>query len=248
MNENNQNIPVNPKIKLPVSEKLENFWYHYKWHTIITVFFVIVAVILFSQLFSKSEYDVNMIYAGEKSISNISLSGDGKTELSNLIDAIELAGKDYNNDGNVRYNLHNLVIMSKKELDEATNGMTDALNKAALESEVQNNRDTLRDLMYSGYFLYFFSEDVFKEFDGTGENQILADISKYIAEGAEYEYASERGIYLSSLPIYEATELKMLPEDTVVCIRLPGIFDGAGGSAKYETSENLLKSILAYGN
>ena len=28
------------KIKLPISKKLENFWYHYKWHTIAAVFII----------------------------------------------------------------------------------------------------------------------------------------------------------------------------------------------------------------
>ena len=110
MSENNQNIPVEPKFKIKVSPKLENFWYHYKWHTIVGIFIVIVAAILITQLFTKTEYDVNIIYAGEKAIATTSLSGDGVTELSTITRALEMAGEDYNNDKKVRFNLHNLQI------------------------------------------------------------------------------------------------------------------------------------------
>ncbi len=247
MDEKNQDIPVNPKFNIPVSAKLENFWYHYKWHTIVGVFVVIVAAILLTQLFTKTEYDINIIYAGEKAIATTSLSGDGVTELSTITKAIETAGEDYNNDGIVRFNLHNLFIMSYDEYDEAVKDITDPLQKNKLQSEIQTNNQTLRDLMYSGYFLYLFSEDVFREFDGDGEDKIFADIKNYIKEGGDYSYASDRGIYLSSLEIYKTTDLSLLPPDTVVCIRLPGVFDSTDGGSKYNISEKMLRALLAYG-
>ena len=245
MDEKNQNIPVNPKFNIKVSEKLENFWYHYKWHTIAGVFVLIVSSILLFQLFTKKSYDINIIYAGEKSISQTSLSGDGVTELSILTRAIESVAEDYNNDGIVRFNLHNLMIMSAEEYNSAVSNITDPMKKATLESEIQANRNTLNDLMYSGYYLYFFSEDIFREHDG--DESIFADIRSYVKEGAEYSYASDRGIYISSLPIYETTDLSMLPADTVVCLRLPGVFDSNSGGNKYELSERLLRSLLSYG-
>ena len=247
MDENNQNIPVNPKFNVKISPKLENFWYHYKWHTIVGIFIAVVAVILITQLFTKTEYDVNIVYAGEKAIATTSLSGDGVTELSTITRAIETAAEDYNNDGIVRFNLHNLCIMSSDEYKEAVKDVTDSLQKTKLESEIQTNRQTLRDLMYSGYFLYLFSEDIFREYDGEGDAQLFADINSYTKNSGEYTYASDRGIYLSSLEIYKTTDLSLLPPDTVVCIRLPGVFDSTGAGSKYEISERLLRSILAYG-
>ncbi|MBO5010384.1 MAG: hypothetical protein J6D20_06815 [Clostridia bacterium] len=247
MSENNQNIPVEPKFKIKVSPKLENFWYHYKWHTIVGIFIVIAAAILVTQLFTKTEYDVNIIYAGEKAIATTSLSGDGVTELSTITRALEMAGEDYNNDKKVRFNLHNLCIMSSDEYQEAVKDITDPLQKSKLESEIQTNRQTLNDLIYSGYFLYLFSEDIFREYDGEGDAQLFADIGDYIKDGGEYTYASDRGIYLSSLEIYKTTDLSLLPPDTVICIRLPGVFDSTGEGSKYDVSEKLLRSILAYG-
>ena len=88
MNYNHENIDAEIKIKLNTSEKLENFWYHYKWHTIAGLFAVICIVILTFQLCTKTSYDVNIIYAGEKSISTSSLTG-GKSQYLMLTEDLE---------------------------------------------------------------------------------------------------------------------------------------------------------------
>ena len=69
MEERNEKIDISPNVKIPVSKKFENFWYYYKWHTIIGIALVAVVVVLIVQLFTKPSYDVNIVYAGEKSIS-----------------------------------------------------------------------------------------------------------------------------------------------------------------------------------
>ena len=37
---------------------LENYWYHYKWATIISAFFITVAVICIVQIASKKNYNI----------------------------------------------------------------------------------------------------------------------------------------------------------------------------------------------
>ena len=63
----------------------------------------------------------------------------------------------------------------------------------------------------------------------------------------EYSYASERGIYLSSLAVHESTMLSMLPDDTVVCIRLPGVLGARDDGKAYAAAEDMLRKILSYG-
>jgi hypothetical protein len=156
-------------------------------------------------------------------------------------------GKDENNDGNVNVNLQNIYILSEKELDEACNDIADSMQKASLESEMQTNYGLLySSIMYGDYYLCFLSEDVFFDYEERLDASIFAPISGYTVGGGEYSYASERGIYLSSLDIYESTALSMLPADTVVCIRLPGVIGARDDGKAYAAAEDMLKKILAY--
>ncbi len=43
------------------SEKLKNFWYHYKWHTLISLFLCFVLVIGVTQCASREEYDAKIV-------------------------------------------------------------------------------------------------------------------------------------------------------------------------------------------
>ena len=42
---------------------LDNFWYHYKWPTIIAAFFIAVFAICIAQAVTRSEYDMYVRYA-----------------------------------------------------------------------------------------------------------------------------------------------------------------------------------------
>ena len=39
---------------------LDNYWYHYKWHTIIVAFFLIIGIISTVQIFNRETYEDNI--------------------------------------------------------------------------------------------------------------------------------------------------------------------------------------------
>lgn len=247
MDEKVEKIGADVRMHFRTNEKMENFWYHYKWHTIVAAFVVIVGVILTLQLCTKVDYDLHILYAGDKNIKTTSLSGDGKSEYSDLISALELVGFDENSDGNVNINLQKLYILGEKAFEEAVKDVQDPMQKASLESEMQKNYESLYNyLMFGDYYLCFLSEDVFFEYEEQFEESVFAPLSGYVKDGVEYSYANERGIYISSLEMYEATALSLLPPDTVVCIRLPGVLGARDDGKAYSAAENLLKKILGY--
>ena len=248
MENKNEKIPSDAKLNIHVSAKLENFWYHYKWHTIAGIFCFVCILILTVQLFTKTNYDIKIIYAGEKTVSTSVLTDDGKTEYIKLCEALKSVAKDYNNDGNVNINLQNIYIPSSEEYEEQTKDIQDTMKKESIKSEIQTNKKTLYDsLMYGESFLCFLSSDIFFEYEEMLDSSVFAPLSPYAKEGGDYEFASERGIYLSSLEIYKSSGLSLLPADTVVCIMLPGVFTSTGEGSPYSVSEALLRSILAFG-
>ena len=247
MNDKHENIDAEIKIKLKVSEKLENFWYHYKWHTIVAIFALVCTVILTLQLCTKQSYDVDIIYAGEVSISTSSVTG-GSSQYLMLTDDFKTVADDYNNDGNVNVNLQNIYILDIEQLNEVLKDTADPMKKSQLESKIQENRDTFyNSLMYGGYYLCLLSESLFLEYESLYEESIFADISDYAKDGGSYEYASEHGIYLSSLGIYGLPTVSQLPENTVVCLRKPGVLGQTDDGSSYKRAESTLKNILFYG-
>ncbi|MBQ8321409.1 MAG: hypothetical protein IJX92_03480 [Clostridia bacterium] len=247
MNDNHENIDAEIKLHIKTSEKLENFWYHYKWHTIIAVFVLICALILTLQLCTKERYDVDIIYAGEVSISTSSVTGSSSQYLM-LTDDLKTVTDDCNNDGNVNVNLQNLYILDAEQLTEVTSRFSDPMKKSQLESTVQENRDAFyNSIMYGGYYLCLLSESLFLEYEALYEESIFVDIEDYAKDGGSYEYASEHGIYLSSLGIFSLPTVSQLPENTVVCLRKPGMLGQSDDGSAYKSAESTLKNLLSYG-
>ena len=44
---------------------LENYWYHYKWHTLISGAAIILVAVLIVQLAAKVNYDALFMYVGD---------------------------------------------------------------------------------------------------------------------------------------------------------------------------------------
>ncbi len=245
MNEKNEKISGDLKVKFKIPEKLDNFLYHYKWHTIAAVFVLIVGVILTLQLCTKENYDIHILYAGEKNISSSSLSGDGSNEYSSLVAALEDIRNAGNDGDKVNINLQKLYVLSESELEEALSKLKDPFEKASLETSIAENYDSLYSLlMYGEYYLALLSEDIYLSYENKLDTSIFAPIKNYTKEGAEYEFAGEGGIYLSSLDIYSDPALNILPEDTVVCIRLPGVLGARDDGEAYKKAEDMLRAML----
>ena len=57
------------KMSSPFLSWLENFWYHYKWHTIAALFVLLVTVVMIVNCARREKYDVYILYAGDKAVS-----------------------------------------------------------------------------------------------------------------------------------------------------------------------------------
>ena len=86
-------------------EKSENFWFHYKWHTLGAIAFVIIAVICVIQLMGRTPYDMKVVLFTHTAV------GDTHTEL--LTDYFEEYSADLNGDGEVKVQLLNCTIDDK---------------------------------------------------------------------------------------------------------------------------------------
>ena len=91
---------------------LSNYWYHYKWTTIIVLFFVVVLAMGIYQMAAKKGYDTQIVYAGPVLL----LQEDQIEGVNQAFQAI--LPKDYNEDGQRNIQLHDFTILSDEQYQQ----------------------------------------------------------------------------------------------------------------------------------
>jgi len=232
-----------------LGEWFENFWYHYKWHTVVGVVVVALAAVLIGQLMNKEEYDVGIIYAGGHSFSR--LSSDGELPPYNVaLQSLSKVGEDFDGDGNVNVVLKDHYVLTEGEISKLREeGKGDSINEALIDTDY---KDFSTAIISGEYYILLLSESLFREFDDRYEGGLFTDLTGYVKPGADYEYLNgdTRAVYLSSLGISSLPELENLPDDTVVCLRrltLDLTFGTGEVEEKYSRAQTVMKNILSYG-
>ncbi len=211
-------------------EKLSNFWYYYKWHTLIAVFFVTVISILVVQMASREDYDIKILYAGPKLVTD--------TQSAEICSAAEqIMTSDYNGDGKKNSVLNHLAIMTDEELEKLYEKGASAyiLNP----QKINENRNTLTSEAYAGEFLIFLlSEDCYIPLAKAGAFVPIDDLG--IKAGERYD---ECAIYLNSLDVSKFfSAFGDLPDDTLLCLRKVRTTDK--GNSKQEKSFEYCKEFF----
>ncbi len=92
-------------------EKLSNFWYHYKWHTIITVFVAFVVIFGFAQCATKEKPDYTVITAFDKYL---------PLEVTSTIESeLEKYAEDVNGDGEVIVHIYDVSTATDRDAQMA---------------------------------------------------------------------------------------------------------------------------------
>lgn len=227
--------------KMNFRQRAENYWYHYKWHTLIALFLIVTLTVCSLQLCQKNSYDVYVMYAGGGELDRKSDDGDFP-EYQKAVSTLAKYADDYDGDGGVSVGLLSLYAPSQADIDAIT-----ASGGNPNYGLIYDNSGALSDnMLHSDYYLCFLSTEIFLEYCDK-EVGVFDKISDYTAEGKSYEYVGEYGILLSSLDVYTKDGIKNLPDDTVVCIRRCGAvstrFDKKTERA-YERAGILLRELL----
>ena len=241
MSENNEKLG-DVKISSPILTKLENFWYHYKWHTIAAVFVLVVAIICLVQCGKQVEYDVYVMYAGGETFSRQSKDGD-IPRYNQMVGGFERFAEDYDGKNGATVSFSDLFIPSPEEKAE--------LGTNADYSSMSQDIQTLNDRMaYSEYYVFLVSKYVYDQYHVRSETEMFAPIKQYCPEGNNFVFEGENAIYLASTDLYKLAPFSSLPEDTLICIRIKSAFSSAFGKEKtnelYRRAEEYLTTLLAY--
>lgn len=241
----NKNIEGVGEVQSPATlkEKVQNFWYHYKWHSAVALFLIITLLICTLQFCKQEKYDIYIVYAGSKSIGRTVENGD-VAEIETVISAFERVTDDFDKNGNININFVNYYYLSAEEAKAAGD-----VNEALLAAD----KKTLTTIFeHSEYYLCFISPAVYEAYCKVGDEDAFINLSGVAASHAEVEYYNGKSdaILLSSLGASSVPGFSNLPKDTLICIRRPSVIAGKSKehNAYVENAKETLGNILELKN
>ena len=230
------------EMRSPLIEKIENFFYHYKWHTIVALFLVVVIVVTTVQTCSRESYDIYITYATDESVGRSSENGD-LSKYQRYTAAFSRLCPDFDGNGESLVSLSDLFVPSPEKIEEL--GDNYAYSSAIADSKTLTDR-----FMYSEYYVSFISKHVYDTHHIKSGVEIFTPLEPYAPEDNDFVYYTESAIYLSSTPLYSLPGFSEMPEDTLICLRIYSEVTAAMGNRKsaetYERSEEYIREILKY--
>ena len=221
---------------------LDNYWYHYKWHTIIVLFFAITLTICISQCSTKAQADIVVMYAGPRQ-----LNANEHREIELAFNAV--MPSDYNGDGQKYAELNPLVLMTDKQLAEA---------KERIEAEggtfyydantLNNNRSSFSNQMFAGECsICLLDPNWYGDVNKSGGFRKLADVLGYKPDKAIDDYS----IRLKDTAFAQYfSAFDTLPDDTVLCFRIltsaSTLLPGRTNEEKYAHQLDMFKSVMNF--
>lgn len=109
----------------------ENYWYHYKWHTIVSLVLIIAVAVCTVQCSTRPKYDYQLVLA-------VGSAEMAPSQINALTEQIAALGTDQNGDGVVKVNL---VDCTYNETKSSYSVVTAKRQK--LQSIFMNQSDTL---------------------------------------------------------------------------------------------------------
>lgn len=223
---------------------LDNFWYHYKWVTLVTAFFTVTLSIIIIQMITKTNPDSNILYGGPAV-----LTANQTKEIENAFNA--LLPEDFNGDGEKITSLQAITLMTKEQIakaeaEAAENSSVFVYNPQSLE----NNKTSFSTQLFSGeYVICLIDPEQYKNAYKAGG---FAPLSELFGENNIPEYAYDDCALLLSETNFSKffTAMSVFPDDTLICVRKMSSVSAIKGKTKAEREYNnqlrLFYSIIAF--
>ncbi len=215
------------------SKWFENFWYHYKWHTVITAFFAVVIGICGYQILTREVPDVYIMYAGPEYIT----AGD----VINMKSALKDNLKDYNEDGEKGISFLTLTCVSEEKIEQKKEEAEAESQEfyIDLNANAQNIKQFDMEIFAGESVICLLDPSLYERVGEAGGFMKMTEVfteeelAKLKEEGVELH--DEYGIRLLSTKFGKYYgSMAELPEDTMLCVRKVSTISVFKGKKKYE--------------
>lgn len=221
-------------------EKITNFWYHYKLHTLVAIFLIITLTICSVQFCGKQKYDAYILYAGGKQVGKTASDGD-VAEIVKIISALKVLSDDFDGNGDKSINFTNYYFLSDAEAAVLGNDVNYTL--------MSSDQKALNDAMlHSEYYLCLMSVASYEEYKGYEGSEMFMPLDSLKSSHPDAEYYSDYAILLSSTDAYLMPGLSSLPDDTLICVKRPNALASKSNKHKeyMENAMKIVENILSY--
>ena len=219
----------------------DNYWYHYKWHTIVVIFFMTVAIIGITQMAEKESYDCNLLYAGPAILN--------KDQTAGIESAFAMVmPKDHNEDGKKSVFTNRFTILSDEQIiekqEEAEKDNDTLYYDPTQRTNVLSQISTLFSVGEASICL--LDEYVYNIYRSQDAFLPLEDVLGY-----KPEYARDNtSVYLKDTPFAQYFDaLDVLPDDTILCIRKSAVFTDKSkkkANEQYAFEQDLFRAIIEF--
>ena len=220
------------KLKGRLYSWFDNYWYHYKWTTIVVAFFLAVFIVCTLQMCQKEEEDMSVIYAGP-----VFISANESEAICKVIQNI--LPEDYSEDGVKKVSLSSYHIYSKEQIEEIEAG-----GQMIDRSYVSDNNENFYDYVMTGEtVICLLDPSIYESLKSSNRFSELSAALGYECEKSSDGY----GIRISELSVYgEYSVMQCLPEDTVVCILRRGVVGRTSKQPEYEKDRQTFCAIVDF--
>lgn len=233
------------QVASPFLKKLDNYWYHYKWHTIVALFLVAAILICSLQMCAKDEYDIEVLYAGPGKLNDKQTILDIEAAFADLL-------TDQTGDGRVAVNLVSYWVDDSIKLDTEIEGGLSATDISYTLNYSMNNQKAYVDEVKAGNVsLFLVSPYLFHMVDDEAGfmrvTDIFPELKAYEEEVCVYDddgKINRFGVVLSKTEFGKEAGLSYLPDDTILCVRKPSAMKGWFGAEKAEAAHALAVDVF----
>ena len=217
--------------------KIENFFYHYKWHTLIILFFTFVITIMAVQMCTKDDYDISVMYAGPEIVSDGENAAVEKALLQIANNGVEEKNKKE------KAILYDLLVLNEEQLAD----IYEQYGATVSNQTVTKNRETFYyQVLSDEFFLLFLSPECYT----THRQQDCIVPLSYMGINEMDVYQLREDDYsfrLSSLDVSKFyTAFSAFPPDTRVCIKRVNTMNKGNGAEVQKDHIDLFKKMLAF--
>ena len=213
----------------------DNFWYHYKWQTLIALFLVVTLTVCVVQCAMRPDTpDTYICYAGAKDLrptSTNTTAQDLQTSMATL------AGEALEKEDATAIAFHYLIV-------------TNSDNPSTQNLSLSNIESLKAQLDVAGSFLFLMDEALYNIYSvNASGDHYMTDVAPYLKDGSVVETTPDgRGVYLRSTPLASLPGFCDLPSDTILCLRVEFSISGSMSAAKraeyYKQQEAIFSHLI----
>ena len=213
----------------------DNYWYHYKWHTIIAGFFIFLLLFLGLGQLNTPKKDTVITYCGP-----FAFTSDETEDLREALGRI--MPKDFNNDGDKYTEIVRYQVYSEQEMEAEREllGETGTIN---LSYNARQLSDFNSFMSFGECSIYFLSEYMYG-YVKANKSGLLKPLSDALGEVPATAY-DEYAVRLKDTAFYQfEPALRVFPEDTLVCITAPYQMGSSSEADTYANSIAMFRAIV----